>query len=312
MIDRVIEISNPARLCVRDAQLVIQRDSSEDVRTPVSEVGVLLISHPQVVLTQAVLSRIAVNGGVVITCDDSFLPASMLLPLNAHFLQGERFAGQIALTDPRRKRLWQRIVRAKILMQACLLKELHGTDGGLGAMSSRVRSGDTENLEAQAARRYWPLLFADSKFRRGGMGPDQNRHLDYGYTVLRAATARSLCAAGLHPSIGIRHHNRYDTFSLASDLMEPFRPVVDRLVFQWIQEHDPAAPLDSAAKHSLLQMLVARYHVDGEERTLSDVLGRTAQGLAMAVCGEKECFRPPEELRLCAEQVCRHTVPCGS
>lgn len=312
MIDRVIEISNPARLCIRDGQLVIHPEGCGEVTTPVCELTVLLISHPQVVLTQAVLSRVAAAGGMVVTCDDKFLPAAMLLPLDTHSVQSERFARQIQLTEPNRKRLWQKVVQAKIRAQASLLKELHGTDGGLQAMSLRVRSGDTGNLEAHAARRYWPLLFANSKFRRGGMGPDQNRYLDYGYTVLRAATARSLCAAGLHPSIGIRHHNRYDTFGLASDLMEPFRPVVDRLVFNWIQEHDPAAPLDSAAKRWLLHMLVARYCVNGEARTLSDILGHTAQTLAVAVCGDKQSFGPPEELPLCTEQVSRLTAPCGS
>ncbi|MGH9344830.1 MAG: type II CRISPR-associated endonuclease Cas1, partial [Terriglobia bacterium] len=237
MIDRIIEIANPARLSVRDAQLVIERPQAEQLSlpftTPISEIAVLLLAHPQVTLSQAVLSRIAEAGGSVVTIDAKFLPASMQLPVQAHFLQTERFAKQMQLSLPSRKRLWQQIVRAKIRAQGELLQELYGSDAGLVAMSARVRSDDVGNLEAQAARRYWSQVFGDSKFRRGAEGPDQNRHLDYGYTVLRAAVARALCAAGLHPSIGLRHKNRYDAFCLAADVMEPFRPLVDRRVVQW-------------------------------------------------------------------------------
>lgn len=196
MIDRIIEIAHPARLSIRDAQLVIEKPQvgqlSLPFTTPISEIAVLLLAHPQVTLSQAVLSRIAEAGGSIVTIDSKFLPASMLLPVQAHFLQTERFARQVRLSLPNRKRLWQQIVRAKIRAQGELLKELHGSDFGLIFMSARVRSDDAGNLEAQGARRYWPLVFANPEFRRGGEGPDQNRHLDYGYTVLRAAVARSL------------------------------------------------------------------------------------------------------------------------
>lgn len=300
MIDRIIEISNPAKLSVRDAQLVIERQQGEQLSlpftTPVDEVAVLLLAHPQVVLSQAVLSRIAEAGGSVITIDAKFLPASMLLPVQAHFLQTERFAMQMQLSLPTRKRLWQQIVRAKICAQGELLKELHGSDDGLIAMSERVRSDDAGNLEAQAARRYWSLLFRDSKFRRGAEGPDQNRHLDYGYTVLRAAVARALCAAGLHPSIGLRHKNRYDAFCLAADVMEPFRPLIDRSVFHWIAREDRAAPLDSRTKNWLIGAVTARYEFDREERTLFDILLRTANSLAKCVTGELSSVSIPSLL----------------
>ena len=244
MIDRIIEIANPARLSIRDAQLVIERTRREQLSlpftTPVSEIAVLLLAHPQIILSQAVLSRIAEAGGSVVTIDGKFLPTSMQLPVQAHFLQTERFAKQMQLSLPTKKRLWQRIVGAKIKAQGELLKELHGTDAGLIAMSARVRSDDVGNLEAQAARRYWGQIFGDTKFRRGSEEPNQNRHLDYGYTVLRAAVARALCAAGLHPSIGLRHKNRYDAFCLAADVMEPFRPLIDRRVAQWIADAEPS------------------------------------------------------------------------
>jgi CRISPR-associated protein Cas1 len=301
MTERVIEIANPARLHVRDAQLVIEPETGAVATAPVSEVGVLLISNPRVTMTQAVLSRIALEGGAVITCDEKFLPASLLLPVQAHYLQTERFAKQIETSSPARKRYWRTIVRAKIRAQGKLLRRLHGSDGGLLPMAARVRSGDVENLEAQAARRYWGLIFGDAKFRRGNDAQNQNRHLDYGYIVLRAATARALCAAGLHPSLGVQHHNRYDSFSLASDMMEPFRPIIDERVFCWIQEHDPCAPLDRETRGDLLGALTARYLVKGEERSLFDLLLRTANGLARSICGEEAAFDPPDEFLLCGE-----------
>lgn len=301
MTDRIVEIANPAELSVRLDQLVIATETASPVSTPLSELGVLLIAHPRVTLTQSVLSRIALNGGTVISCDETFRPASMLLPIQAHYIQSERFAKQVQMTLPLRKRLWKTIIQAKIRAQGLLLKELQGNDGGLVEQSRRVQSGDKGNQESLAARRYWPLIFGNPKFRRGGIGPDQNRHLDYGYTVLRALTARALCAAGLHPSIGVRHQNRYDAFSLAADLMEPFRPVVDRRVFEWIQENDPEGPLDRNARGWLLGILTERHITEGEQRTLPDLLARSADGLAAAICGEEARFVLPDHLTPCDE-----------
>lgn len=307
MIDRIIEIAHPARLSIRDAQLVIEKPQAEQLSlpftTPISEIAVLLLAHPQVTLSQAVLSRIAEEGGSVVTIDGKFLPASMQLPVQAHFLQTERFARQMQLSLPTRKRLWQQIVQAKIRAQGALLKELHGSDSGLIAMSTRVRSDDAGNLEAQAARRYWSLIFGNSKFRRGAEGPDQNRHLDYGYTVLRAAVARALCAAGLHPSIGLRHKNRYDAFCLAADLMEPFRPFVDRRVAEWISAHDSTAELDPATKSWLIGATTARYNCGREQRTLFDILLRTANSLAQCITGESRLIDIPGSLQPCLQSV---------
>jgi len=305
MIDLIIEIATPARLSVRNAQLVIEKPQAEQLSlpftTPVSEIAVLLLAHPQIVLSQAVLSRIAEAGGSVVTIDGKFLPASVQLPVQAHFLQTERFAKQMQLSLPTRKRLWQQIVRAKIRAQGELLKELRGTDAGLIAMSARVRSDDAGNLEAQAARRYWGEIFGDSKFRRGSEEPNQNHHLDYGYTVLRAAVARALCAAGLHPSIGLRHKNRYDAFCLAADVMEPFRPLVDRRVSQWIADHDPAVPLDSSAKAWMIGAITSRYLYERGQRSLFDLLLRTANSLARCVMGEVREIAIPTRLERCVD-----------
>jgi CRISPR-associated protein Cas1 len=307
MIDRIVEIANPARLSIRDAQLVIERPQTEQLllpfTTPISEIAVLLLAHPQIVLTQAVLSRIAEAGGSVVTIDGNFLPASMLLPIQSHFVQTERFAKQMQLSLPTRKRLWQHIVRAKIKAQGELLQELHGTDHGLLAMSARVHSGDTGNLEAQAARKYWSLVFGDKAFRRGSDKPDQNRHLDYGYTVLRAAVARALCAAGLHPSIGLQHSNRYDAFCLAADVMEPFRPLVDRRVSQWIAREDAEGPFDSKAKSWMIRATTSRYIFDRQERSLFDIVLRTANSLAKCITCDSRAPEIPSLLVPCPEEV---------
>lgn len=312
MIDRVVEIANPARLSIRDAQLVIERAQEDQLAlpftTPVSEIAVLLLAHPQISLSQAVLSRIAEAGGSVVTINGNFLPASMLLPVDGHFVQTERFARQMQLSLPTGKRLWQHIVRAKIKAQGELLRELHGSDHGLIAMSSRVRSGDEGNLEAQAARKYWGLIFGDLPFRRGSGEPDQNRHLDYGYTVLRAAVARALCASGLHPSIGLKHSNRYDAFCLAADVMEPFRPLVDRRVCQWIAKEGPEGPFDSKTKSWLIGAITSRYVIEREERSLFDILLRAANSLAKCMAGEIRNPEIPSLLEPCDETPGRRRV----
>lgn len=288
MTDRIVDISEGgARLHVRYSQLVIEREGQPEVTTPLNELGVLLLSHPRVELTQSVIAGLAENGGSLVVCDGKLLPTAMVLPLQANTLQTERMAAQVGAPLPLRKQLWKQIVQAKIRAQGRLLRELHASDGGLLVMAERVRSGDAGHHESQASRIYWPLLFRDPKFRRGRDYADQNAHLNYGYAVLRAIVARAVAAAGLHPSIGLQHHNRYDQFCLANDLMEPYRPIVDRAVYQWVQDHDPAQPLDKLAKAALLRPLLARFEHLGEERTLFDLAGRTVASLLRALEGSK-------------------------
>lgn len=287
MTERLLDVSEAAaRLSVRDAQLLIEPDSGDPVTTPIRELAAVVLSHPRTSITQAAVSQIAAAGGTVVFCGSDYLPAAMMLPVTAHSTQCERFARQWSAPLPLRKRLWQQVVSAKIRAQGKLLREWRGNDLGLLKMAERVRSGDPDNLEGQAARRYWPAVFADPHFRRGREGPDQNAHLNYGYAVLRAVTARAICAAGLHPSAGLQHHNRYNAFCLADDLMEPYRPLVDRAVAVWIQEHDPAQPLDKPAKAHLIAPFMRRYEVEGESRTFFDLMGRLTASLARALGGQ--------------------------
>jgi CRISPR-associated protein Cas1 len=293
--ERIIDLAEePARLSVRNSCLVIERGAEPEVTAPLGEVAALILAHPQLLLTQPVLARLASAGGMVIVCDDKHMPAAMLLPLEAHFTQGERFAQQTRISDPVRKRLWQSIVKAKVRAQARVLMELRGDDAGLGELASSVRSGDPDNTEAKASRLYWPALFRDPTFRRRRFGGNQNTLLNYGYAVLRAVVARAVCASGLHPSLGLHHHNRYDAFRLADDLMEPYRPIVDRAVAFYCEAYGPTVELDKRAKATLIGALLQRFDVEGEKRTLFDLAQRSAASLAAVFAGQRRTLVLPE------------------
>ena len=290
MSDRVVDISErPARLSVRDSLLIIRFGEEEPVSVPLGELAVVIASHPQISFTHAVLSGLATVGAMFVACDEKHLPVGMLLPLLNHSIQSERFAGQAALSLPVRKRLWQQIVRAKLRAQARFLIARTGNDFGLLRMTSQVQSGDPQNLEAQGARVYWRALFGDIHFRRDReSGESLNPCLNYGYAVLRAIVARAICAAGLHPSLGIHHHNRYDPFCLAEDLMEPFRPVVDRLVAKLRDERGAEVPLDRESKRIILGGLLERFIANQESRTLFDWVSQTAFSLAAVIAKRAE------------------------
>lgn len=295
MTNRVIDLAEePVRLSVRLGQLVIQRHESTDITVPLEDIAALVVGHKAVVYTHAALAGLVASGGTVVLCDDARLPVAMLAPLQGHHLQVERIAQQAAAPLPARKRLWQQIVRAKIRAQGRLLQDLRRDDRGLLDMSRRVRSGDPDNLEAQASRRYWPVLFDNAEFRRNRDAQDQNRYLNYGYAVLRATVARALAASGLCLALGLHHHNRYSGFPLADDLMEPFRPVIDRAAVLAVDEFGPNAPLDKRVKAVLLGAVANRFLVDGEERTLFDVLARTAASLAKVYAREENDLLLPD------------------
>jgi CRISPR-associated protein Cas1 len=258
---------------------------------PLTDIAALIVSHPQVTYTHAVLAGLAEAGAIFVACNPKHMPAAMLLPLETHSTQTERFAQQAALSQPARKQIWQQIVRAKILAQARLLVDRTASDSGLLPMASRVRSGDPGNLESQAARIYWPALFGD--FHRDPEGEGLNACLNYGYSVLRAVVARALCGAGLHPSLGVHHHNRYDAFCLADDLMEPFRPLVDRVVAGLRDAHGPDVTVDKDSKAAIIQGLLQRYTGEGESRTLFDWAARAASSLTAVIEGSAEKLEVP-------------------
>jgi len=280
MIDRIIEISDSeAFLKARNRLLVVAMPDGKNLSVPFSEIGVLLLSNPAITLTLPVLSNLLSSGGVAVITDRRFLPAGMAIPLASHFTQTERLAVQSNVSIPLRKRCWQQIVRAKINYQAELLTLLNGNDRGLEQLAGKVKSGDPENVESRAAQRYWKNLFGETSFRRRRGAEDQNRLLNYGYTVLRAATARAVCSAGLHPSISLHHHNRYDQFCLASDLMEPFRPLVDHATVEIVKSKGADAPLDKETKAALAGIMHQKVLMSGEMISAFQALTSLASSL---------------------------------
>jgi CRISP-associated protein Cas1 len=279
----------------RDPDSGLRARPSADGETqavPLADVAVLITSHPQISFTHAVLAGLAAAGGIFIACNEKHLPAAMLLPLETHSTQAERFAKQAAAPLPVRKQIWKQIVQAKLRAQGRLLEERTGKDWGVIPMAARVRSGDPDNLEGRAARIYWKALFGEQDFRRDPEGEGLNPLLNYGYAVVRAIVARAICAAGLHPSLGVHHHNRYDAFCLADDLMEPFRPLVDRVVARLADTGRSGAlqpgsiSLDRDSKRAILEALLGRFTAEGESRTLFDWASRAASSLAAAIVEE--------------------------
>lgn len=287
MTDRIIEIAEtPARLHIDLGRLAIEVVGHPPVFVPMREVAAIVVSNPAVTLSQSVLAELAQHGGVFVAMSAQFLPVAMMLPLECHTTQTTRMGKQLEASEPTKKRMWQVIVRAKIRAQWTLLELLGKSEQGLEDLLKRVQSGDPENVEAQAASRYWKALFGNA-FRRDRDAFDQNRLLNYGYAVLRAATARAICGVGLHPSLGVQHHNQYNAFCLADDLMEPYRPLVDRAVSTIIGRDGPQVEMDKSIRSELIGALLGRHAVRGESRTLFDLLSRSASSCARVLTGEE-------------------------
>ncbi len=291
----MIELSDgAASLSVRLDQLAIAREGQAEVTVPLEDIACLVVAHPRVMFTHAVLAGLAARGGAFVVCNERFLPIGMLLPLDAHTTQAEQFAMQAQATQAVKNRLWRQIVQAKVRAQGRLLARLRGDDQGLFGLADEVKVGDRRNVEAQASRRYWAALFPDTGFRRLVEADDENRFLNYGYAILRAIVARAICASGLHPSFGLHHHHRNDAYRLADDLMEPFRPIVDAAVVKVCDEHGADAPMDKATKGVLFEALLGRFLIGDDSRTLFDILSRTAASLAQALAGQRKDLALPE------------------
>ena len=237
MIKRTLYFGNPAYLSLRNSQLVINLPDANgmDDRTghntiPVEDIGVVVLDHHQITITHGLMEALLANNTAMITCDSSRMPVGLMLPLSGNTTQHERFQAQIDASLPLQKQLWQQTVQAKIENQAYVLKNQRKVIvKNMLVWANDVKSGDADNLEARAAAYYWANLFSDiPDFRRGREGIPPNNLLNYGYAILRAVVARSLVASGLLPTLGIHHHNRYNAYCLADDIMEPYRPFVDK------------------------------------------------------------------------------------
>ncbi len=291
MIKRTIEISGHGNhLGVTDGSLCIRRGGEVVGRAPLEDVGVLILDAATTTYTHAVLTRVLAAGAVIVPCGSDHLPAGMFLPQN-NSLQTQRLRAQASAKQPLRKRLWQQIVRAKIAHQAACLPPDEPAGMALRAMVRQVRSGDPTNVEAQAARRYWRVFFGDPEFRRRRDGLPPNNLLNYGYMVLRAAVARALCGAGLHPSLGLHHSNRGNPFCLADDLLEPLRPLVDAVVRDVHLAGEMEVTRD--AKVALLSVLTETVTMGGDRGPLLVALERVTASLVRCYAGEQKRLELP-------------------
>ena len=298
MIRKTVEFATPGtRLSVAHRQLVIERPELPKATLPVEDLGVVIVDDARATYTQAALLALLEAGAAVLVTGRDHLPAGMMLPCAGHHAQTERHRAQIEASAPLRKRAWQAIVRAKIAQQAVVLSHFTGDCGGLRPLARRVRSGDPDNLEAQAAQRYWPRLFGKA-FRRDRAAGGVNALLNYGYAVLRAAVARAVVAAGLLPSLGVHHRHRGNPFCLADDLLEPYRPYVDWRVRALAGESGETAPDLSVrgTRAALLALLNETIRVGGRREPLLLALHSSAASLCRALTGGERSLSLPEGL----------------
>lgn len=309
MIKRTLYFSNPAYLSLRNGQLVWKKpetghadDQSEGgkdeaVRTiPIEDIGVVILDHKQLTITHGLLAALLDNNCAVITCDQRNMPVGLLLPLEGNNTQHERFTQQIESSIPLRKQLWQQTVRAKIANQESVLRTCTSIETrGMRKWVEEVRSGDPDNLEARAAAFYWRNLFAEQVpgFIRGREGEPPNNLLNYGYAILRAVIARALVSSGLLPTLGIHHHNRYNAYCLADDIMEPYRPYVDKLVLDIVRSGH-YSELTRDLKARLLSIPVIDVVINGQRSPLMVAATTTTASLARCFAGEQRKIAYPE------------------
>ena len=300
MIKRTLCFSHPAYLSLRNGQLVVKLEPHDDepekqATVPIEDIGVVVLDHRQITLTHGALSALVDNNAAVVTCDDRHMPVGLLLPLEGHTVQSERFQDQLDASLPLRKQLWQQTVQQKIRNQATLLHELHGIEvGNLRKWAGEVLSGDSTNLEGRAAAFYWCHMFPTLPgFTRSREGVYPNSLLNYGYAILRAVIARALVGSGLLPTLGIHHHNRYNAYCLADDIMEPYRPYVDRLVVQTMVECCDME-VTTAIKSRLLTVPTLEVRISGQRSPLMVAASTTTASLARCFSGESRHIAYPE------------------
>lgn len=291
MIKRTVEISRASYLHIAHQQLQIEQENKLVGSIPLEDLGVLLLAHPAIHLSHAVLYLAESHGAVIIVCNAQYIPVSLILPFSHNSLHTKLLRQQIAATLPTQKRIWQQIVQAKIKAQAQTLALAGENCQALLHLIGRVQSGDPENIEAQAAQLYWRSLLGDS-FRRNREASDSNALLNYGYAILRAAVARSIVGAGLHPALGIHHHNQYDSLALADDLMEVLRPRIDRVV--WRLQKENISILDANTKRELLELLAQPVNWQGQSLPLMVALHHYLASFKSSLFGESKHIECPQ------------------
>lgn len=305
MIKRTLSFENPAYLSTVNGQLVIKLPDVEKndlpaflktnaTRTvPIEDIGLMLLNNKQITLTQGLIAALLQNNVAIISCDSSQMPVGIMLPIVGHSEQTEHFRNQIYASLPLKKQLWQQTIKCKIRNQARLLHHLRHSDKLL-TWDEKVKSGDIENLEAQAAAVYWENFFPNlPDFRRDRDGIPPNNILNYGYAILRATIARAIVAAGMMPSFGIFHRNKYNAFCLADDLMEPYRPYVDLAVAEIAQSSADFSTITVDIKRELLKIPAFDVDISGKKRPLMVAATESAAGLYKCYAGEARIIPYP-------------------
>lgn len=298
MIKKTLCFTNPAYLCLRNGQLVIQMpETKTSERTiPIEDIGVVVLDNKRITITTGAMEALLENNTALITCDSRSMPTGLLLPLYGNTLQNERFRYQLDASLPLRKQLWQQTIKQKIANQEVVLRT--HTDSETRCMKAwveDVRSGDADNIEARAAAYYWRNLFPEiPNFVRGREEEPPNNLLNYGYAILRAVIARSLVGSGLLPTLGIHHHNRYNAYCLADDIMEPYRPYVDELVIKIIGNYKYYEVLNKELKAELLSIPVLDVTIDGKRSPLMVAATQTTASLYKCFSGELRKISYPQ------------------
>jgi len=285
MIKKSILIEKKAKITCKNLQLCIETEE-RTASIPIEDIGFLVLDHQETYLTIPALNLLIENNTAVIICNKAHLPNGLFLNLNSHHIQQQIFKAQIGTSLPLKKSLWQQTIKEKIINQGILLEQITSSKNKFQYLASKVLSGDTSNMEGVAANFYWKSFF-DSGFKRERFGDYPNNFLNYGYAILRAATARALSGSGLLNTLGIHHKNKYNAFALADDIMEPYRPIVDECVYHMMQKYDEQE-LNTILKSELLNILTRTVFFKDEKSPLMVALQKTASSLQQCYTGERK------------------------
>lgn len=291
MLKKTILIENKSSIAAKNLQLIIKSEIRES-SIPIEEIGFLVLDHPEIYLSIPAMNLLVENNTALIICSNNHLPNGMLLNLNSYYIQQEIFKNQIDASVPLKKQLWQQTIIEKITNQGILLEKIEKSKNQFEFLASKVLSGDTTNMEAVAASQYWKRFF-ETGFKRERFGNYPNNFLNYGYAILRAATARALSGSGLLNTLGIHHKSKYNAFALADDIMEPFRPIVDEAVLNIMQNYDEQE-LNTKIKAELLQILTRTVYFETEKSPLMVALQKTASSLQQCYTGERKKIKYPK------------------
>ncbi len=309
MLKRTLFFSNPYYLSLKNGQLVVHpKDETAEASSskgenfgkgikpptvPVEDIGFVVLDHPQISFSMKLIEFLNAHNVAVIFCDSKHMPSSMLLNLESHSLQSELFRAQVNASEPLKKGLWKQTIETKIKNQAAMLEKQGHKAHELRAYAKSVKSGDIENREGLAARIYWSRLIGNG-FYRDRYGDPPNHLLNYGYILLRSAVARALSGSGLLPTLGIHHHNKYNAFCLADDIMEPYRPYVDQLALQVYSDYPDELFLNKDMKAALLKLMTTDVMINDSKRPLMVALSQTTASLSRCFTGEGRKIAYPE------------------